>query len=108
MVREAILKANVYVYEDKDGKIAGFTGVTDGYLAGIFVRRDRRSRGIGKALLDFCKRRNPKLTLHVYKKNLAAYRFYKREGFLEEGIQRDPATGEKEYYQIWEETSWEN
>lgn len=20
----------------------------------------------------------------------------------------DPATGEKEYYQIWEETSWEN
>ena len=105
IVREAIQKADIFVYEDKDGKIAGFTGVTDGYLAGIFVRRDRRSRGIGKALLDYCKRRNPKLFLHVYKKNLAAYRFYKREGFLEEGIHREPVTGEEEYCQVWEEKS---
>lgn len=101
MVREAISKADVCVYED-NGRIDGFAGVTDGYLAGIFVRKERRSAGIGTQLLNHCKRKNDRLTLHVYKKNVEAYRFYKREGFLDHGIRRDPVTGEEEYCQIWE------
>lgn len=42
MVQEQLLQAEVFVYE-KDGIIRGFIGITDGYIAGIFVDRKCRS-----------------------------------------------------------------
>jgi putative acetyltransferase len=54
MVQEQLLQAEVFVYE-KDGKIRGFIGITDGYIAGIFVDRNCRSCGIGKQLLEYVK-----------------------------------------------------
>ena len=50
-VRAALPAAQVFVYQDWEG-LQGFAGLTGDYLAGLFVRRAARSRGIGRALLE--------------------------------------------------------
>ena len=100
-VKGQLAQAEVYIYEDDRG-ILGFAGVMDGYIAGIFVKENMRSQGIGKALTDFCKEKYPKLTLHVYCENKKAIAFYEREGFVIEKEQTDGNTGEKEYEMVWQ------
>lgn len=105
-VKEMISQAEMYVYTDEDkAQICGFIGLAEDHIAGIFVRGEAQSRGIGKELLDQVKREKRKLTLNVYAKNTDAVRFYQREGFriAEEGIDED--TGEKEYLMCWGESS---
>lgn len=100
MVKEALLQAEVYVYES-DGKVQGFIGLDGEYIEGIFVSDEMQSRGIGKSLLDYAKSRKSELRLNVYQKNTRAIRFYQREGFsiLSEGL--DEAVGEKDYLMVW-------
>lgn len=95
-VREEISTAELLVFEDH-GQIQGFLGLVDCSVAGLFVRREFRSMGIGKALLDAAKQRHPQLTLHVYGENSSAFQFYLREGFevLDTALDRD--TGFWEY-----------
>ncbi|BBB47904.1 acetyltransferase [Pelolinea submarina] len=101
MVRDVLPKAQVFVYEDPQG-IQGFVGLDhDGAIAGIFVREDKQSRGIGKALLDTCKRLYPTLSLNVYLKNQRAIDFYLREGFVVKKVQIDKNTAEMEYSMVW-------
>ena len=99
-VQEALLKANVFVY-DTNGKIHGFIGVMDEYIAGIFVGRNCRSCGIGKQLLTYVKQKYDTLSLGVYQKNTQAVVFYHKEGFsiLSEAV--DETTDEKEYTMVW-------
>lgn len=47
LVREQLLDAEVYVYEE-NGIIQGFAGIQGNYLAGIFIKKSVRSTGIGK------------------------------------------------------------
>ena len=101
LVKEMFLQAEMYVYEE-NGEILGFIGLDQSYVAGIFVKSQYRSLGIGKALLDFVKEQNEELTLHVYQKNEKAVHFYKREGFRIQREMQDETTGEKEYLMIWE------
>jgi putative acetyltransferase len=97
-VKEMLLQAEVYVYTDEyKNEIEGFVGLDQEYIAGIFVRKEARSKGIGKALLDFVKGKKQELTLNVYQKNERAVRFYQREGFLILEKKEDETTGEKEY-----------
>lgn len=56
-------------------------GLTDGYIAGIFVSEAFREQGIGTALLAEAKRRFSELSLHVYVKNEQAVQFYENEKF---------------------------
>lgn len=102
-VQEALLQAKVFVY-DTEGKIQGFIGMMDEYIAGIFVDKNYRSTGIGRQLLTYVKQKYDTLSLRVYQKNSRAAAFYHREGFsiLSEGIDED--TGEKEYTMLWEKT----
>ena len=81
--------------------IRGFIGITDGYIAGIFVDRPFRSHGIGKQLLDFTKQLHPSLSLSVYQKNQKAVSFYLREGFSVFSQSLDEDTNEREYTMIW-------
>ena len=99
-VQEQLLQADLYVYE-QDQEILGFAGMTDDYLAGIFVDQKYRSAGIGKGLLDCVKENYPAFTLHVYKKNQRAADFYLREGLsvVSEGIDED--TAEADYTMAW-------
>ena len=101
-VKEMLLQAEVYVYIDEyKNEIEGFVGLDETYIAGIFVRKGARSKGIGKALLDFVKGRKQELTLNVYQKNERAVRFYEREGFHTIEGATDESTGEKEYLMKW-------
>lgn len=101
-VKEMIAQAEIYVYENEfTHKICGFAGLTDNYLAGIFVEENSRSRGVGKMLLDRIKQIKSEINLNVYKKNVRAVSFYLREKFviMSEGV--DSETNENEYLMIW-------
>lgn len=101
-VRTALAQAEVWVFEaEARAEISGFIGLQEDYIAGIFVRREARSGGVGRQLLDHVKAGRRQLRLQVYRKNLRAAAFYRREGFhvLEEGV--DPETGEAELLMEW-------
>ena len=102
MVEEMLPHAKVYVYEDdRTHRIEGFIGLTDHYIAGIFVRNDVQSKGIGKQLLDYVKSHKSSLCLSVYQKNKRAICFYQREHFVIQSENIDDTTNEKEYVMVW-------
>ena len=93
-------QAELLVYEDAGG-LQGFLGLDGDLIAGLFVRREARGRGIGRALLDEAKGCRERLRLHVYRKNAGAVRFYRREGFSVLEGQTDPGSGEAESVMVW-------
>ena len=101
-VKNILPQAEVYVYEDNHTKqINGFIGLTNDYIAGIFIKHTAQSKGIGKQLLDFVKERKPKLSLHVYEKNMRAVKFYQREQFIIQSENIEKVTNEKELKIVW-------
>ena len=100
MVKGMFPYAEIYVFENEK-KIQGFIGLSDEYIAGIFVSSQVQSQGIGKLLLNFIKERKKKLCLSVYQKNTRAIHFYQREGFEIQCENLDENTGEKEYVMLW-------
>ena len=77
MVRDMLPQAELYVHENEAPRqIDGFIGLTENHIEGIFVAKSARSKGIGKALLEYAKLRKPCLTLSVYQKNERALAFY--------------------------------
>lgn len=102
LVKELLLQATVYVYEDKQ-EIQGFIGLSNEYIEGIFVSAEMQSQGIGKILLNYVKGKRNKLILNVYQKNTQAISFYQREGFEIQYSGLDEATGEKDYVMAWQQ-----
>ena len=102
LVKELLLQATVYVYEDKQ-EIQGFIGLSNEYIEGIFVSAEMQSQGIGKILLNYVKGKRNKLILIVYQKNTRAISFYQREGFEIQYSGLDEATGEKDYVMAWQQ-----
>lgn len=100
MVREQLLQAEVFVYEE-NGAVLGFVGMQGNYLAGIFVEKSARSMGVGKQLLDYIKRIHPVFCLNVYQKNRRAVAFYQREGLIISAEGVDEGTGKLEYTMEW-------
>ena len=101
-VRDMLPQAELYVHENEAPRqIDGFIGLTENHIEGIFVAKSARSKGIGKALLDYVKSRRPRLTLGVYQKNERALAFYRREQFVvqSEGIDED--TNEADTQMLW-------
>ena len=102
-VRKLLAAAEIYVYEnEEDHKLAGFIGLFNNHIAGLFVHRAHRSSGVGKALIDYVKMSKAYLVLNVYRQNEQAYRFYRREGFKLSRTQTDPVTQEEEFEMYWE------
>ena len=102
MVRDMLPQAELYVHENEATRqIDGFIGLTENHIEGIFVAKSARSKGIGRALLEYAKSRKPCLTLSVYQKNEQALAFYRREQFVvqSEGIDED--TNEAEIQMLW-------
>ena len=100
-VKEALLLAEVYVYE-YDTEIQGFIGMNVEYIEGVFVSDEYQSQGIGARLLNYIKNNRDKLSLSVYQKNSRAISFYQREGFEIQHSGLDEATGEKDYVMTWQ------
>jgi len=98
-VKEQFKQADIYVY-DKQG-IQGFAGLTDNYIAGIFVKKEARNQGIGRQLLDYLKQRYDKLTLDVYVKNKNAFKFYQNNDFCISVERIDEDSNEKDYQMVW-------
>lgn len=95
-VSRLIPKTEVYVYEI-DGKVVGFVGYEDRYLAGLFVEKEYRGFGIGARLLNYIKEQNEYFTLHVFEKNKTAVRFYEKMGLLKRKTEVNEDLGEVEY-----------
>jgi len=102
IVKEMMPQARLYVYEQQK-ELAGFIGIMEEYIAGIFVSSSQQSKGIGQELLNYAKSNHKELYLTVYKKNERAVTFYLREGFIIENKQIDDATGETEFVMAWTE-----
>ena len=102
MVRDLLPQAELYVHEDAGTRqIDGFIGLTENHIEGIFVVKSARSKGIGKALLEYVKSRKPRLTLSVYQKNERAIAFYRREQFVVQSEDIDEDTNEAEIQMLW-------
>lgn len=99
-VQEQLIQANIYIYE-QGNIIKGFVGMTDNYMAGIFVDKNFRSMGIGKMLIDYIKEIYPSFYLNVYKENRRAVDFYKREGLNIISEETDMDTQRQEYTMEW-------
>ena len=102
MVRDLLPQAELYVHENEDTRqIDGFIGLTENHIEGIFVAKAARSKGVGKALLEYVKSRKPRLTLSVYQKNERAIAFYRREQFVVQAEGIDEDTNEAEIQMLW-------
>ncbi|MGN0353844.1 MAG: GNAT family N-acetyltransferase, partial [Muricoprocola sp.] len=100
MVRELIPEAEVFVAEENQ-KIQGFIGLTDDYIAGIFVKAEEQSKGIGSELIYTAMTLKDYLYLNVYRKNTGAVEFYQRCGFIIVNQEIDEDTSEEEYTMEW-------
>lgn len=100
MAKEGILSAEVYLYEENN-VIKGFIGITENYIAGIFIANNFRSKGIGRALIDYVKSIKKELTLNVFMKNERAIKFYLSNGFKIVNEEVECETGEDEYTMKW-------
>ena len=69
-VKEQLAEAELYVWTDSaGGEPLGFIGLSGSYIAGLFVRQDARSKGVGRELLRHAKALKGGLSLSVYEKN---------------------------------------
>lgn len=102
MVKKILPQAEIYVYEDNiTNQIEGFIGLTDNYIAGLFVKEGVQSKGIGKQLLNYAKGIKSNMRLSVYNKNIRAIKFYQREQFVIQSENTDDNTNEKELIMVW-------
>ena len=69
----------------RDARTIGFIACHREVLVALYVARDARGQGVGKALLDHAKRNHDRIALWVFEENDGARRFYAREGFREDG-----------------------
>lgn len=97
-----IAKGEVTVAMGAGGTLAGFLALEDDYVSCLYVARDSRRQGVGKRLLDLAKQTRPRLSLWTFQANLAAQRFYLREGFAEtqrtDGAENEEKLPDIEYH----------
>ncbi|WP_423363088.1 GNAT family N-acetyltransferase [Mycoplasma sp. P36-A1] len=99
-VKAAINNSDIYLYKVKN-EIVGFIGLTNNYIAGIFIKEDYQKKGIGQLLINHVKNNNSTLELTVYQKNKQAISFYFNNDFLIKDKSLDEINKEIEYTMIW-------
>lgn len=63
--------------------VTGFLARDGAYIRCLYVRREARERGVGRALLERAKAEVERLSLWTFEANARARAFYLREGFCE-------------------------
>ena len=99
-VKEILPNAEIYVYVIEKN-IVGFIGLDQNYIEGIFIDKNNQYKGIGTLLLNRVKENRNTLILSVYKKNINAIKFYKKNGFVITNEKIDEKTNEIEYTMTW-------
>jgi len=81
---------------EEGGRVLGYLSMGgSGHIAAFYLLPFARGRGIGRAMMAEAKAHSPGgLSLTVFEPNLAAQRFYAREGFAEDPAGRDETTDE--------------
>lgn len=106
MFKSSLLKKRTMLVADIDDKIGGYLTIDNSStIKAIFLAPFCRCTGVGKALLDKAKQKEPNgLELGVHEPNIHALRFYKREGFKEipEGRKDDTEEGLSELLMRWD------
>lgn len=94
-VKEILPKSEIYVYKE-DEIIKGFIGLNNGFIEGIFIKKEYRTHGVGGELLNKAKSLYDVLSLSVYEKNKNALEFYLKRGFeiKEKNIDEDTMESE--------------
>jgi GNAT superfamily N-acetyltransferase len=76
-----VTRHEIWVAEE-GGEIAGFAGLSPGWLDHLYVGPERQGRGLGAALLQHAMAlQRDGLQLWVFQQNAGARRFYERHGF---------------------------
>ena len=99
-MRQTLPLSEVYVCEVA-GEIAGFIGLEDNHIAGLFVNEQHQSQGCGTSLIDCIKQQHFTLTLTVYRKNEKALQFYRQQNFVAMGERIDTNTNEEDLLMRW-------
>ncbi|MGO0154332.1 GNAT family N-acetyltransferase [Leuconostoc mesenteroides] len=100
-VAKMLPKSNIYAYYDDSKHIIGFLGEMDNYIAGLFVKNEFQTLGIGTQLINHVKELKSPLNLHVYKKNSKALKFYLKNRFSIDSEAIDEETNEIELSMSW-------
>ncbi|MBE9636700.1 GNAT family N-acetyltransferase [Salipiger pacificus] len=98
-LREALPAREIWVTGDP---IEGYVSVDPeiGKVGALYCARS--GAGLGKALLDRAKEGRARLFLHTHVTNLAAQRFYRREGFRDAGeVDPEPPETLRELRMEW-------
>lgn len=73
-----------WVAEGSGGDVDAYLRLTPGWLDDLYVRPEAASQGLGSALLDLAKARQPEgFCLWVFETNTPARDFYRRHGLIE-------------------------
>lgn len=94
-VKQIFPKSEIYILEE-DNTIKGFIGLNNGYIEGLFVKKEYRNKGIGTKLISKAKNQYDILRLDVYEKNKKALDFYLLQGFKTIEKRIDKNTNEME------------
>ncbi len=85
---------DVWVAET-DGAVVGYARITSGWLDDLYVHPEHAGRGVGTALLDVVKARQPDgFSLWVFEMNTPARGFYAGHGLVE--LERTDGSGNEE------------
>lgn len=79
-VKRQLAQATLFV-ATQSKTIVGFLGITNNYIAGLFVDKRVRRQGVGRQLLDAVKAGRSELTLSVYEKIRRLTTFTTCKGF---------------------------
>ncbi len=90
-----------FVYEENGSVCAFISVVNKEYIGALFVAEHFQNRGIGAALVTYCKERFPRLTLSVYVDDPRAVAFYKRQGFAIASCSLSDDGVDEEYSMLW-------
>lgn len=92
--------AEIFVYLCEN-RIVGFIGLEKEDIQGLFVDSKMQGKGIGHALVEKAKEKHLTLSLKVYEKNVKAFCFYEKQGFIPHGRSMDEKTDESEITMVW-------
>lgn len=93
MVRDTYLPMADNWVAEIDGRPAGFIGLLDSFIGGLFVDPEIHGVGIGRGLIEHAAKRLGHLDVGVYADNASAVEFYRRRGFVETSRQETDDEG---------------
>lgn len=77
---------------ERNGRAAGFIGLIDNFIGGLFIDPQAQGGGLGTKLIKYAAQLKGDLDVDVYAANPMAPAFYTRNGFIE--VERRPIDDE--------------